>query len=165
MSDLRIRVMTPSEFDVFRRRTIREYAAEHVRAGNWSPDQAARPRPWTRSVGGRRARGQESGRSFAGPERLWRQRHCTRVIRILWLRGHVNPNAKELESVTERRANGAVTACCRSQLRASERPQLGGNTHCSVPRRDASIRGEGASTHVASDDSARARASVSWGSG
>src|SRR5450759_1813181 len=42
MSDLRIRVMTPSEFDVFRRRTISEYAAEHVRAGNWSPDQAER---------------------------------------------------------------------------------------------------------------------------
>ncbi len=32
--------MTPPEFDGFRQRLIREYAAEHVRAGNWSPDRA-----------------------------------------------------------------------------------------------------------------------------
>jgi ribosomal protein S18 acetylase RimI-like enzyme len=32
--------MTPPEFDVYRRRSIREYAAEHIRAGDWSPQQA-----------------------------------------------------------------------------------------------------------------------------
>jgi ribosomal protein S18 acetylase RimI-like enzyme len=32
--------MTPPEFDAYRRRSIREYAAEHVRAGDWSPQQA-----------------------------------------------------------------------------------------------------------------------------
>jgi ribosomal protein S18 acetylase RimI-like enzyme len=32
--------MTPAEFDVYRRRSIREYAAEHIRAGDWSPQQA-----------------------------------------------------------------------------------------------------------------------------
>jgi ribosomal protein S18 acetylase RimI-like enzyme len=32
--------MTPPEFDVFRRRAIMEYAAEHVRAADWSPDRA-----------------------------------------------------------------------------------------------------------------------------
>jgi ribosomal protein S18 acetylase RimI-like enzyme len=32
--------MTPAEFVVYRERTIREYAADHVRAGNWSPSEA-----------------------------------------------------------------------------------------------------------------------------
>ena len=40
MSDLRIRAMTGPEFDAFRRRAVGEYAAEHVRAGEWNPDQA-----------------------------------------------------------------------------------------------------------------------------
>lgn len=32
--------MTAAEFSSFRERLIREYAAEHVRVGNWSPDRA-----------------------------------------------------------------------------------------------------------------------------
>jgi ribosomal protein S18 acetylase RimI-like enzyme len=32
--------MTQEEFDVYRRRSISEYAAEHVRAGNWSAEEA-----------------------------------------------------------------------------------------------------------------------------
>ena len=40
MAELQIRPMTAAEFDAFRHRTIRDYAAEHVRAGNWSPTQA-----------------------------------------------------------------------------------------------------------------------------
>ena len=32
--------MSPEEFESFRERAIRDYAAENVRAGNWSPDQA-----------------------------------------------------------------------------------------------------------------------------
>ena len=32
--------MTPNEFSVYRRRAISEYAAEHVRAGNWKPETA-----------------------------------------------------------------------------------------------------------------------------
>jgi ribosomal protein S18 acetylase RimI-like enzyme len=40
MSDLRIRPMTAAEFEAYRERSIKGYAAEHVRAGNWSPSQA-----------------------------------------------------------------------------------------------------------------------------
>lgn len=40
MSELQIRPMTAAEFDAYRERSIRHYAAEQVRAGNWSPDQA-----------------------------------------------------------------------------------------------------------------------------
>ncbi len=40
MADLKIRAMTQEEFSVYRRRSIGEYAAEHVRAGNWNPEQA-----------------------------------------------------------------------------------------------------------------------------
>jgi ribosomal protein S18 acetylase RimI-like enzyme len=40
MSELRIRPMTAAEFAAFRQRTITEYAAEHVRIGDWSPDRA-----------------------------------------------------------------------------------------------------------------------------
>jgi ribosomal protein S18 acetylase RimI-like enzyme len=40
MDELQIRPMTTDEFDAFLERSIREYAAEHVRAGNWSPSQA-----------------------------------------------------------------------------------------------------------------------------
>jgi ribosomal protein S18 acetylase RimI-like enzyme len=32
--------MTPTEFDEFRRRAIKEYAAEHIRAGDWNADVA-----------------------------------------------------------------------------------------------------------------------------
>ena len=32
--------MTVAEFPAYRERTISNYAAEHVRAGNWSPSQA-----------------------------------------------------------------------------------------------------------------------------
>ena len=42
MADVQIRAMTRDEFDLYRRRTIREYAADHVRAGNWSQDEAER---------------------------------------------------------------------------------------------------------------------------
>jgi ribosomal protein S18 acetylase RimI-like enzyme len=34
--------MTKDEFDLYRRRAITEYAAEHVRAGNWSKEEAER---------------------------------------------------------------------------------------------------------------------------
>jgi ribosomal protein S18 acetylase RimI-like enzyme len=37
-----VRAMTKEEFSPYRRRAISEYAAEHVRAGNWSPEQAER---------------------------------------------------------------------------------------------------------------------------
>ncbi|MDQ6730035.1 MAG: GNAT family N-acetyltransferase [Actinomycetota bacterium] len=40
MGKLQIRPMTSDDFDVYRRRTIREYAAEHVRAGDWRPEDA-----------------------------------------------------------------------------------------------------------------------------
>jgi ribosomal protein S18 acetylase RimI-like enzyme len=40
MSELLIRPMTAAEFGPFRERAIKEYAAEHVRAGDWSADQA-----------------------------------------------------------------------------------------------------------------------------
>ena len=42
MADLQIRAMTRDEFDLYRRRAVREYAAEHVRAGNWSQEEAER---------------------------------------------------------------------------------------------------------------------------
>jgi hypothetical protein len=34
--------MTKDEFDLYRRRAIREYATEHVRARDWSREDAAR---------------------------------------------------------------------------------------------------------------------------
>ncbi len=40
MSELLIRPMTAAEFAPFRERAIKEYAAEHVRTGDWSPEQA-----------------------------------------------------------------------------------------------------------------------------
>ncbi|MDQ6605550.1 MAG: GNAT family N-acetyltransferase [Actinomycetota bacterium] len=40
MSDLVVRGMTRDEFDAYRRRSASMYAAEHVRAGDWHPDQA-----------------------------------------------------------------------------------------------------------------------------
>lgn len=40
MDGLRLRQMTPEEFDVFRSRIIREYGAAHVAAGDWSADTA-----------------------------------------------------------------------------------------------------------------------------
>ena len=40
MGDLRVRPMTPSEFGPFRDRLVREYAADHVRAGNWNEQEA-----------------------------------------------------------------------------------------------------------------------------
>jgi ribosomal protein S18 acetylase RimI-like enzyme len=40
MAELEIRPMTSAEFDAYRERAIRAYAAEHVRAGNWSPGEA-----------------------------------------------------------------------------------------------------------------------------
>lgn len=40
MEDLQLRQMTAAEFDAFRARLIPGYAAEHVRAGDWSPDEA-----------------------------------------------------------------------------------------------------------------------------
>ena len=42
MGDLQIREMTQEEFSSYRRRAISEYAAEHVRAGDWSAEQAER---------------------------------------------------------------------------------------------------------------------------
>ena len=40
MSEPTIRQMTAAEFDVYREASIRDYAAEHVRAGNWSAGTA-----------------------------------------------------------------------------------------------------------------------------
>lgn len=40
MSEVRVRPMTAAEFDAFRDRAIKGYAAEHVRAGTWSPERA-----------------------------------------------------------------------------------------------------------------------------
>jgi ribosomal protein S18 acetylase RimI-like enzyme len=40
MAGLQIRAMTQDEFADYRRRAITEYAAEHVRAGNWSEEEA-----------------------------------------------------------------------------------------------------------------------------
>lgn len=40
MGEFQIRPMTAAEFAVYRQQSIRDYAAEHVRAGNWSPSQA-----------------------------------------------------------------------------------------------------------------------------
>jgi ribosomal protein S18 acetylase RimI-like enzyme len=40
VDELRVRPMSAEEFESFRERAIRDYAAENVRAGNWSPDQA-----------------------------------------------------------------------------------------------------------------------------
>ena len=40
MSDLQIRPMTQEEFSSYRRRAITEYAAENVRAGEWSAERA-----------------------------------------------------------------------------------------------------------------------------
>jgi ribosomal protein S18 acetylase RimI-like enzyme len=42
VADLQIRAMTADEFDRYRRRAVREYAAEHVRAGDWSQEEAER---------------------------------------------------------------------------------------------------------------------------
>jgi ribosomal protein S18 acetylase RimI-like enzyme len=39
MSDLMVRRMTRAEFEAYRRRSVSAYAAEHVRAGDWSPGQ------------------------------------------------------------------------------------------------------------------------------
>jgi ribosomal protein S18 acetylase RimI-like enzyme len=40
VTDLEIRAMTQEEFRVYRRRAIREYAAENIRADNWNPADA-----------------------------------------------------------------------------------------------------------------------------
>ena len=40
MGELQTRAMTQEEFSNFRRRAIMEYAAEHVRAGDWSAEDA-----------------------------------------------------------------------------------------------------------------------------
>jgi ribosomal protein S18 acetylase RimI-like enzyme len=40
MEPIRLRPMTAAEFNSFRARLIREYAAEHVSAGDWDPEQA-----------------------------------------------------------------------------------------------------------------------------
>lgn len=40
MSDLVIRGMTQAQFEAYRRRSVSAYAAGHVQAGDWSPDQA-----------------------------------------------------------------------------------------------------------------------------
>jgi hypothetical protein len=40
MDELVVRHMTDAEFSAFRERAIRQYAASHVRAGNWSPELA-----------------------------------------------------------------------------------------------------------------------------
>jgi ribosomal protein S18 acetylase RimI-like enzyme len=40
MENLRVRPMTPGEFAAFRSRLVREYAAEHVAAGNWTEEEA-----------------------------------------------------------------------------------------------------------------------------
>ena len=40
MGNLVVRPMTSAEFEAFRSRLVREYAAEHVRAGNWTADEA-----------------------------------------------------------------------------------------------------------------------------
>jgi len=40
MDNLSVRPMTPSEFGAFRNRLVSEYAAEHVRAGNWTEEEA-----------------------------------------------------------------------------------------------------------------------------
>jgi ribosomal protein S18 acetylase RimI-like enzyme len=40
MDKLSVRPMTAAEFEAIRAGMIREYAAEHVRAGNWSADEA-----------------------------------------------------------------------------------------------------------------------------
>ncbi len=40
VSELQTRPMTAEEFGTYRKRSIRDYAAEHIRAGNWHPSQA-----------------------------------------------------------------------------------------------------------------------------
>ena len=40
MEEIRTRPMTSVEFDSLRERLVREYAAEHVAAGNWDPEVA-----------------------------------------------------------------------------------------------------------------------------
>jgi ribosomal protein S18 acetylase RimI-like enzyme len=40
MPEIRLRPMTAGEFAEFRERAIHEYAAEHVRAGDWSAENA-----------------------------------------------------------------------------------------------------------------------------
>jgi GNAT superfamily N-acetyltransferase len=40
MDDIRLRPMTAAEFGAFRARCVRDYAAAHVRAGDWDPDAA-----------------------------------------------------------------------------------------------------------------------------
>ena len=40
MEGLQLRSMTVAEFETYRARLVPEYAAEHVRAGNWAADQA-----------------------------------------------------------------------------------------------------------------------------
>ena len=40
MNNLVVRPMTSDEFESFRSRLVREYAAEHVRAGNWTENEA-----------------------------------------------------------------------------------------------------------------------------
>jgi ribosomal protein S18 acetylase RimI-like enzyme len=40
VADLQIRAMTQDEFKVYRARVIKEYAQDHVRAGNWREEEA-----------------------------------------------------------------------------------------------------------------------------
>ncbi len=40
MDELQLRSMTAAEFETYRARLVPEYAAEHVRAGHWTADQA-----------------------------------------------------------------------------------------------------------------------------
>jgi ribosomal protein S18 acetylase RimI-like enzyme len=40
VSDMRVRPMSQQEFDEFCSRLVRNYAADHVRAGNWRSDDA-----------------------------------------------------------------------------------------------------------------------------
>jgi ribosomal protein S18 acetylase RimI-like enzyme len=41
MPEIRTRPMTTTEWDALRAGLVREYAAEHVRAGNWTEEEAA----------------------------------------------------------------------------------------------------------------------------
>jgi hypothetical protein len=40
MDQLQLRSMSIAEFETYRARLVPEYAAEHVRAGDWTADQA-----------------------------------------------------------------------------------------------------------------------------
>jgi ribosomal protein S18 acetylase RimI-like enzyme len=115
MGEIRVRRMTAAEFAAFRERAIREYAEEHVRAGDWSPDQAEELA--AKETDGLLPRGHET----PGMLLLVAETPSGNVIGIVWValerEGKEGAWIYDIEIVPDQRGRGYG----RALLRAAER--------------------------------------------